>query len=183
MLGEPVKHEVITVLEDGAIAVTGQRETDSALGLRLEPLRADLLAVARSIVLDDDEAQDVVQATLETAIRHGRDLRSSGSLLQWLLRIETREAFRLTRRARRTVRFGWQAVPDRADGTTPHASLEVREALGKLPARIRAAIVLHYMADLPVADAAAALGVSENTVKTQLKRGLALLREELGHVR
>lgn len=35
------------------------------------------------------------------------------------------------------------------------------------------------MAGLPVAEVAAALGVSPNTVKTQLKVGLARLREAL----
>jgi DNA-directed RNA polymerase specialized sigma24 family protein len=39
------------------------------------------------------------------------------------------------------------------------------------------------MTGLSVAQSAEALGVSENTVKTQLKRGLALLREDLGHGR
>lgn len=153
------------------------------LSARLAPLRPDLLAVARSIVLDDDEAQDIVQATLEIALRRAGELRSPDSLLPWLLRIETREAFRLTRRARRIVRLGWRPVPERGDASVSQFSVEVRDALGRLPARTRAAIVLHYMADLPVAVTAQALGVTENTVKTQLKRGLALLREELRDVR
>jgi DNA-directed RNA polymerase specialized sigma24 family protein len=40
-------------------------------------------------------------------------------------------------------------------------------------------LVLHYYADLPVAEVAAAMGTSENTVKTQLRHGLARLRESL----
>ena len=44
---------------------------------------------------------------------------------------------------------------------------------------MRAAVVLHHMVGLPVRDAASALGVSENTVKTQLRTGLARLREAL----
>jgi len=171
------------MFEGGVVAVTVRREVETALESRLEPLRPALLAVARSIVLDDDEAQDIVQATLEIALRKGGALRDVASLLQWLLRIETREAFRWSRRAGRVVRLGWRPVPDMPDVERSQPGLEVREALAKLPARIRAAVVLHHMAGLSVADAAAALGVSENTVKSQLKRGLELLREELGHVR
>lgn len=59
------------------------------------------------------------------------------------------------------------------------ASVAVRDALRSLSPRVRAAVVLHHMAGLPVAEVAAALGVSPNTVKTQLKVGLARLREVL----
>jgi len=44
---------------------------------------------------------------------------------------------------------------------------------------MRAAIALHHLSGLSVAETARALGVSENTVKSQLKTGLGRLREEL----
>ena len=57
--------------------------------------------------------------------------------------------------------------------------LAVRMAISKLPARMRAAVVLHHMASLPVAQTADAMGITENTVKTLLRLGLARLREVL----
>ena len=51
-----------------------------------------LLAAARVITLDDEEAQDLVQTTFEIAIRHIGTLREPAALAAWLLRIETREA-------------------------------------------------------------------------------------------
>ena len=48
-----------------------------------------------------------------------------------------------------------------------------------MPRRVRAAIALHYLEGYSVRETAAALGVSENTIKTQLKTGLSRLREEL----
>ena len=65
-------------------------------------------------------------------------------------------------------------VPDATD------AIAVRRALSSLPRRMRAAVVLHHMAGLSVTETAAALGVSENTVKSQLKTGLARLRGALG---
>lgn len=56
----------------------------------------------------------------------------------------------------------------------------VRHALRRLPPRTRTAVVLHHMAGLSVSETAAAPKVSENTVKSQLRLGLARLREELG---
>ena len=61
--------------------------------------------------------------------------------------------------------------------TTVHVALV--EGLATLPIRARAAVVLHYYADLPVAEVAAVMGTSQNTVKSQLRTGLARLRESL----
>lgn len=53
------------------------------------------------------------------------------------------------------------------------------QALGRLPARTRAAVVLRYYGDLSVADTATTLGISEGTVKSSVSRGLAQLRTYL----
>ena len=55
----------------------------------------------------------------------------------------------------------------------------LRIALRCLTAKQRAAIVLRYYEGLSEADTAAVLGVSVGTVKSQVFRGLARLREEL----
>ena len=52
-------------------------------------------------------------------------------------------------------------------------------ALAHLPERQRAAVVLRYYEDLSEADTAAILGCSVGTVKSQVSRGLARLRELL----
>jgi RNA polymerase sigma factor (sigma-70 family) len=56
---------------------------------------------------------------------------------------------------------------------------DIRHALSALPRRTRAAIALHYLAGMTVPETALALGVSQNTIKSQLKTGLDRLREEL----
>ncbi len=138
-----------------------------------------LLAAARVITLDESEAQDLVQATLEIAIRRLDTLRSPGALRAWLLRIETREAVRVVRRLRRVMRLDARVVELAAPDADVTARLAVRQALARLPRRTRAAVVLHHMAGMSVADTAETLGVSPNTIKTELKAGLAKLREYL----
>ena len=54
---------------------------------------------------------------------------------------------------------------------------ELWDALATLPARQRAAVVLRYYADLPVAEIGAALGCRPGTVKSLLHRGLGELRK------
>jgi RNA polymerase sigma-70 factor (sigma-E family) len=75
---------------------------------------------------------------------------------------------------------------ERRDGVLPEAPASepgesglsdvLVRALGKIPPRQRAAVVLRFCADLPVADVATALGCSEGTVKSQTARGLDALR-------
>ena len=118
--------------------------------------------------------------TFEIALRRIDSLREPAALRAWLMRIETREAFRVTRRLRRLVRLDGQVHELVAPGPDVGHRAEIAEALTALPARTRAAVALHYLAELSVRETADALGVSENTVKTQLKSGLVHLREVLG---
>jgi RNA polymerase sigma-70 factor (sigma-E family) len=54
------------------------------------------------------------------------------------------------------------------------------EALQRLPARQRSAIVLRFYLDLPEAEVARLLGVPQGTVKSWTHRGLTRLRVRLG---
>lgn len=138
-----------------------------------------LLAAARAIVGNEAEAQDLVQATFEIAVRRIDQVRNPSALRAWLLAIEAREAFRLARQLRRLVALDSQVgaigVPGPSD-----SEVALRIALGHLPVRVRAAIVLHHLGGLSVEETAAALGTKPNTVKTQLRDGLKRLRRELG---
>ncbi|MEV6983549.1 sigma-70 family RNA polymerase sigma factor [Sphaerisporangium sp. NPDC051017] len=53
---------------------------------------------------------------------------------------------------------------------------DVRNALGKLPARQRTALVLRFFADLPEAEVADLMGCSPGTVKSHTHRGLQAMR-------
>jgi RNA polymerase sigma-70 factor (sigma-E family) len=70
-----------------------------------------------------------------------------------------------------------QSAPDPAAGLAERA--ELLAALGRLPRRMRAVLVLRYWEDLSEVDTAAILGCSVGTVKSQASRGLARLREYL----
>ena len=59
---------------------------------------------------------------------------------------------------------------------------EVYSAVLSLPAKYRSVIHLHYFEGLSVAEMADTLQVAEGTVKSQLSRGRALLRDMLKEV-
>lgn len=66
----------------------------------------------------------------------------------------------------------------RVEGPSPER-VALIAALGTLPAPQRRAVVLHYLADLPLAEIAAREGVAEGTVKSWLHRGRSALNARL----
>lgn len=160
-------------------AITAEAPSIAVDRSELVEHRPALLAAARAIVLNDAEAEDLVQTTLEIAIRRIDQLRNPDALRAWLFAIQTRQAFRLLRRLRRLVSLERvvREIEMNAGVTADH--IAVHSALATLPLRTRAAVVLHHMVGLSVAETAVALGTSPNTVKTQLREGLARLRREL----
>jgi RNA polymerase sigma factor (sigma-70 family) len=138
-----------------------------------------LLAAARAIARNEAEAEDLVQTTFERALRAEPTIRDSRAIRAWLLTVETREALRVVRRLRRTLRLDPTIHELPVGGPDTSESIELDEALGRLSLPIRAAVVLHHMVGLSVRETADALGVTENTAKARLKTGLARLREYL----
>ncbi len=66
-----------------------------------------------------------------------------------------------------------------AEASTSPAANERLDALGRLPYRQRAAVVMRYWADWPEAEIAEALDCRPTTVRTLIHRGLANLRKEI----
>jgi RNA polymerase sigma-70 factor (sigma-E family) len=74
-----------------------------------------------------------------------------------------------------------ESVPDTArEDDRPELRVTLLDALGHLPPRDRAIVVLRYWEDLSIEDVAELVGTSVSVVKTQSMRSLTKLRELLG---
>ena len=71
-------------------------------------------------------------------------------------------------------------VPESTPGVGPPADVhDLMQALGRLPRRQRAVVVLRYVEDRTEADTAALMGCSVGTVKSQCAKALAKLRGDV----
>jgi RNA polymerase sigma-70 factor (ECF subfamily) len=158
-------------------ALRGRRP--EVLGGLMARYGLEIQNVAYLILRDWSRAEDVLVDTLLAALDRGDTLRDDAALRRWLLRIATNKAIDTRRATSRVVQL--HLVPDREGRRTfEDDRIALLGAVEKLAPRMRAALVLHYYADLPVRDVAEALGTSENTVKTQLREALAHMRQSLG---
>lgn len=141
-----------------------------------------LVGLARLFVDHRDAAEDVVQ---EAFIRLSRSLHRIDdpskataylrSIVLNLARDHNRRGLLSLRHAQRPVDLDPTGVDETI--TTRDDHQRVITALRALPRRQRDCLALHYLLELPVAEIADTLGVSPNSVKTHLKRGLASLRQ------
>ncbi len=95
----------------------------------------------------------------------------------WVRRVAIRLAMRAIRRQRLWGLVRRDLVRDEAPRESP---LDVAGAVGRLPTSQRAAIVLHYYEDRPVAEIASILGCADATARVHLHRGRKRLAELLG---
>jgi len=159
----------------------GDRE---AFGELFRRHRDRLWAVALRTLGDPEDAADALQEALLAAMRGAGGYRGDAAVSSWLHRIVVNACIDRVRRrqARPTVPLTEDADPP-ARPTDPDLALDIRAALATLPEEQRLALILVDMAGYPVADAAAALGVAEGTVKSRCARGRARLAVRLGYLR
>jgi RNA polymerase sigma-70 factor (sigma-E family) len=133
---------------------------------------------------DRAAAEDLLQVALERTYRHWARVCRSGDPERYVQRIlanASNDRWRLAaRRPERLLRPG-DADPLAADQSDAVAERDfLMRALAALPPRQRTVLVLRYFNDLPEAEIADALGCSVGTVKSQVSRGLARLRDIAG---
>ncbi|MFT3897883.1 MAG: RNA polymerase sigma factor [Thermomonas sp.] len=156
-----------------------------------------LFRVARGVVHDDAEAEDVVQAAYVSAFEHLDGFRGEASVPTWLTRIVLNEARGRLRARRPTVDIEQieaaqgeagrvLAFPNRFGAEDPASSAARREirlllerAIDALPEPFRLVFVMREIEECTVEETAECLGLRPETVKTRLHRARLRLRASL----
>jgi RNA polymerase sigma-70 factor, ECF subfamily len=145
-----------------------------------------LFRVARAVVKDDAEAEDVMQHAYVQAYAHLAQFEGRARFSTWLTRIALYEALARVRRSRRTPAGPDPEEAARSRGPSPEEQMAQAEArallestIEALPPAYRAVFVLRDVEGMDTAETAECLEVSADVVKTRLHRARALLREAL----
>ena len=155
-----------------------------------------LYRLARGILRNDGEAEDVVQETYVRAFTHLTDFRGESSLSTWLSRIAINEALGRLRRQRPSVEIS--SLPQGAleaqiiqfplssAADDPEKSMAQREiqhvvegAIDELPEPFRLVFMTRVVEGMNVEETAEILDLKPETVKTRLHRARAMLRDNV----
>ncbi len=152
-----------------------------------------LYRVVRSVVLNDGEAEDVLQEAWVRAYVHLNQFENRASFSTWVTRIAFYEALARTRKSKRWApleNLEGEIMPDvqrrQSASETPEAQA-MREQLGRmlalaldsLPETYRSVFMLREVEQMSTSETAECLDLSEEAVKTRLHRSRALLRRQL----
>jgi RNA polymerase sigma-70 factor (sigma-E family) len=174
--------------EPGRPVATGAEWADLALLYRQH--HADLVRLAVLLVGDRGCAEDVVQDVFTRLCAGGRVLQQDSRLAYVRTAVVNgcRSVLRRRALARRVAisrAVPWRETQDSAEHTAMLAEdrRQVLAALAGLPSRRREVLVLRFYLNLPVAEVAAMLGISQGSVKSATARGLDALARRLGEER
>jgi DNA-directed RNA polymerase specialized sigma24 family protein len=148
-----------------------------------EFFRAHFDPVARAIAIatgSRELAADVTQEAFTKAYARWRRVRRMDRPDAWVYVVAMNQARRRLARERRVVAADPLPAADPVGGVA--TILSVREAIASLPPREREAVVLRFLADLPLVDVAAAMDCAVGTVKATLHHALRSLRVEFEEI-
>ena len=173
------------------------RESDDALIRRFATTRDEaafrelverhaalVLGVARRVIVHEQDAEEVLQATFIVLSQKAKKLKPGMSLANWLYGV----AYRISLRARsKKSRRREMLLPEisgseRTELEQLAATYEQQlldDELNKLPKQYREPLVLHYLMGKTCRIVAEELGLTERTVEGRLRRGRRELRHRL----
>ena len=166
--------------------------------LAFEETRRRMVMVALGILRERAETEDATQDAVEQAIRGAAAFRAESRVGTWLHRVVVNAALMRRRRSRRErQRLAIDGCANDNDAgdplltvsdpkLSPAAQLEAREererlkrAVAELPRPYREVVVLCIFNELSLPEAADALGITRQAVRTRMCRARARLKEEL----
>ncbi|MGZ4521603.1 MAG: SigE family RNA polymerase sigma factor [Mycobacteriaceae bacterium] len=138
-----------------------------------------LLRTAYLLTGDQQLSEDLVQTSLEKALRHWSRIKVPEAAEGYVRRIMYRENVSFWRQ-RRAREIPTAEPPEQCGPACPGDAVEdrlvMRGALMRLGARQRTVLVLRFYEDLTEAQVARAMGVTVGTVKSQTAKALDQLR-------
>jgi RNA polymerase sigma-70 factor, ECF subfamily len=182
--------------EEAALVVAAKRGHRQAFEVLIARHQQRILAVARGFTRIREDAEDIVQESLQKAFVHLHKFEGKSSFSTWLTRIAINEALMLLRRGRRLREVSIDDLSGNEESALPREIRDSRAgpesaflqgernrilsaAMNKLTPRIRKAIELRELGELSTEEAARVMGLSVQAVKTRVFHGRRKLHQVL----
>ncbi len=132
-----------------------------------------VFAIAHSVLLDKDEAEDAVQEIFALVFRNLSKFDRRSKFSTWLFRLAVNRSIQESRKSkRRRVSLDLDVIleqPAHVPEVSPICG-QVEEALAKIPPADRAILAMFYWEEFSLSEIAQSLGCRENAAKTRLYR-------------
>lgn len=191
----PIRAESLAEASESRLVDLARHGVSQAVRQLIQRNNRRLFRVARAVLRNDGEAEDVVQETYVQAFTHLEGFRGEARFSTWLTRIALNEALGRTRRRRLTADpadldrlapqgsgavtlFPISLAPPAADSEMERMEMRtvLERAIDDLPEAFRLVFVLRDVEGMSVEEAAGHLGLKPETVKTRLHRARRMLR-------
>ncbi len=142
-------------------------------------------SIAYHFLGDSALAEDLAQDVFFHLYRNLPTIKSPEHLRFWLRKVASHRCIDHTRRisARPQISLEDVAEPQAPDLTKdPFVERMLKRLVGALPEKARMIVILRYQEDLEPAEIAEVIGMPLNTVKSHLRRSLAILREKVARL-
>jgi RNA polymerase sigma-70 factor (ECF subfamily) len=190
--------EAVAALERDAELMLRVREgDDTSFGLLLDRHRAPVVHFLYRMVQNDAVSEELAQEVFLRVYRSRANYVPTAKFTTWLFRIATHLALNWIRDGKKEK--GQESLDEELlDGVQRQVAVEqptveqsmvyevklreIREAIGMLPEKQRAAVMMHKYEELEYSQIAKALNCSESAVKSLLFRAYETLRARLAHM-
>ena len=135
-----------------------------------------LYRVARTLSSNESDCEDAVQQAILTAYDKLDNLRNEKFFKTWLTRILINECYKIRRKSCFVISFEDYTADIPSDGKIDN---ELRDAVFRLPIKLRSVIVLYYIEGYSVEETAYMLKLPQGTVKSRLHKARKLLKTML----
>ena len=182
--------------DDAELVRRARGRDEAAIRAIMQSNNRRLYRLARGILRNDSEAEDVVQETYVRAFTHLDGFRGESSLATWLARIAMNEALGRLRRQRpgvewtslppgvleaQIIQFPLSSPPEDPEKSMAQREIQhvVEHAIDDLPEAFRIVFITRVIEGMNVEETAEILGLKPETVKTRLHRARAMLRDNV----
>lgn len=166
---------------DEKIVKKAIKGNDKAFIILMNQCKEQIYRAAFAYVKEEEAALDIVQEVVCKAYKSIENLREPKFFNTWIMRIAINVATDFYNKKSKVVCMEKEELLSKIDAKYDDNDerLFLMESLDKLDEKYKKIIVLKYFDDLTFKDIAEILEMPENTVKTNLYKGLSILRNDM----